>query len=76
MLGVEVNSILYPAPPEPAEHAARIGSDQTPDDAGAAAAAGTGRGDRRKVPPGLKMVLGAGVIGWAIGVVTARRTAR
>jgi membrane protein len=76
MLGAEVNSVLHGVDPEPAARARKLGSEQTPDDALAVAAASADNRGHRAAPRGLKTVLGAGIIGWAIGVATARRMAR
>jgi membrane protein len=74
MLGVEVNSVLHPV-----ERPVGSPSDTPAPVVPAPAPLFDGNGSRPRgqlVPGGFKTVLGAGVIGWAIGVVTGRRVGR
>jgi hypothetical protein len=76
MLGAEVNSVLYPV-----ERKVEVDSSTDtavePSSASPAMPASNGaRAEGHLVPGGFKTVVGAGVIGWAIGVVTGRTVGR
>jgi uncharacterized BrkB/YihY/UPF0761 family membrane protein len=76
MLGVEVNCVLYPTGLKGAGGIPNHAVTRAP---AAAPAGGSSNGSQptgRLVPGGFKTVVGAGVIGWAIGVVTGRRAGR
>ena len=72
MLGAEVNSVLYPVELKPEVGIPGGGVSEVP-----ASEASHGSHPRgRLVPGGFRTVIGAGVIGWAIGVVTGRSVGR
>ena len=76
MLGVEVNSVLYPVKLKSEVGAPTDGAVRHPPAAPAMAGSNGARPGGRLVPGGFKTVIGAGVIGWAIGVITGRRVGR
>jgi membrane protein len=75
MLGVEVNSVLFPVElkPEAGIPTSSVAQTATP---AATAVSNHAHPGGRLVPGGFKAVIGAGVIGWAIGVVTGRTIGR
>ena len=76
MLGAEVNSVLYPVERK-VEVDSSTDTAAEPSSASPAMPASNGaRAEGHLVPGGFKTVVGAGVIGWAIGVVTGRTIGR
>lgn len=76
MLGAEVNSVLYPVELKPEVGIAGGGVSAVQSEVPASEVSDGSHPRGRLVPGGFRTVIGAGVIGWAIGVVTGRSVGR